>query len=137
MDEEIIQEIRTLAQNAWNHYLESIEGLLCSDIYKLEQVCTKKVFDFPGVYLATSQDDCEIMYVGRTKRNTKGDLTTIKARMQAHKGRGKGRTSDLRNKVGDECLRYNTRAVKVEDDRERLLLEHFLIGALMPKHNIG
>ena len=92
-----------------------------------------KQFDVRGVYIITTPDDREIVWVGKTTTKT------VIGRLQAH--RTINTSSDLNvilKKYPDypqDCNIYLVRCLEETDARERGQLEHFLIGILQPVFN--
>lgn len=107
--------------------------MLGKETFIFKDILISNQLEFPGVYVCTSQDDSEFKYVGRTGRDKNGNLRTIKQRIYNH--RHSGTTGDLFAKTGPECMDYKVRAVKIEDDRERMLFEKFVISILNPQYS--
>ncbi len=90
-------------------------------------------FNVEGVYVISTPDDSEFVYVGRTQRKT------VAGRIKDHHCLNtnsdlKGMLSILKNYPQD-IDNYLVRCIEIRDPRERTLFEHFLISILQPRFN--
>jgi hypothetical protein len=117
------------------NYKHFLERLLSSKALPLVTVVQNKPFEFnvEGVYVISTPDDSKVVYVGKTRK-----LTVI-GRMFDH--RNTGTTSDLRGMLKlfsnypQERDSYLIRCLEVENERNRALLEHFVISVIDPPFN--
>jgi hypothetical protein len=85
------------------------------------------------VYAITSNDNDEILYVGKNKKKTIFD--------RAWQHVNAGDTSDLKSMVtlyptkSQDVSGYQIRWIEIVDPRERYFFEMFAIGVLRPKMN--
>ncbi len=90
-------------------------------------------FDVEGVYVISTPDDSQFVYVGKTRTKT------IVERIRDH--RSIDTQSDLKGMLKrhpeypQEIDRYFVRCAEERDARLRTFLEHFVIGVLQPPFN--
>jgi len=115
-------------------FMEKLNKLLNSELIKLKDLLQNKdTFNFPAVYIFSKPNSKEVVYVGRTKTlylwerikdhktiNTKSDLNIM------IKGK------ENYPQIVDE---YMIRCLKIEDGRERMFFENFVIAILQPELN--
>ena len=84
----------------------------------------KNNLDFACVYIISAPDNDAVIYAGQTGN--------ISQRMKDHMGNDLFQKLKLNNQ---DSKWYNVRYRRMMDPRQRTLFEHFVIGALKPKHN--
>ena len=101
--------------------------LLSKDALRLYDVIGKKPIQFnvQGVYVISTPDDREIVYVGKTR------TSSIIERLSDHRS---GR-SDLKGMLKQEIDRHLVRCVEIANSLKRTYFEFFLIGILQPPCN--
>ncbi|MFX0199170.1 MAG: hypothetical protein ACFFCW_23855 [Candidatus Hodarchaeota archaeon] len=90
-------------------------------------------FDVEGVYVISTPDDGEIVYVGKTRTKS------VIGRVSDH--RDTDTKSDLKGMLRlfpdypQEVNNYLVRCINISDARKRTFFEHFSIGVLSPPFN--
>ena len=118
------EKIKNLSKKL--NYLLDLKSITIGQILK-----NKEKFDSPAVYAISKPNTKDVVYVGRTKNLTlrivdhKNTDTKSDLRMMI-KGK-EGYPQD----IVDYCVRY----IKIENSRERMFFENFVIGVLEPKLN--
>lgn len=109
--------------------------LLSTDAFTIHDILRMKPsrFTVEGVYIISTPDDSEIVYVGRTRTKS------VIGRLIDH--RNIDTKSDLKGMLmlfsdyPQEIDDYLVRCLDVADARKRTFLEHFLISVLQPPFN--
>lgn len=111
-----------------------LNQLLLSRSYTAREIASNLgLGDVPGVYILLTPDGSKIVYAGKTV------MKTVAGRIKDHLNIGT--SSDLKGMLGrfkdypQDANSYLVRYLKIEDDRERGLIEHFLIAILNPPFN--
>ena len=116
-------------------YQERLSRLLCSGYLTIRTIAFDRParFDIEGVYIISTPDDKKIVYAGRTKTKT------VTGRIRDH--RSIDTQSDLKGMLRSnqsypqEIDDYSVRCMEMEDSRERIFFEHFIISILKPVFN--
>jgi len=114
---------------------EQLLGLLSTEPASISDVFFNEPprFNVEGVYMISTPDDRKVVWVGRTITKS------IIGRIADH--RSGATTSDLKRRVRgspeypQNIDEYLVRCVAIPNPRERILFEHFSIGALQPALN--
>jgi len=91
-------------------------------------------FYVEGVYMISTPDDNEIVYVGKTRTKS------VAGRVKDHRSINtnsdlKGMLSKLFKDYPQDIDNYLVRCIEIRDPRERTFFEHFLISILQPHFN--
>ncbi len=123
--------------NRISEFRNQLFELLSTDALTIHDVLMKRPsrFNVEGVYLISTPDDNEIVYVGKTRTKS------VIGRLSDH--RTKDTKSDLKRMLKlklfsdypQEVNNYLVRCVEVVDSRKRTFFEHFSISILQPPFN--
>ena len=114
--------------------MKQLYKLLNSRIVKLGNILkVRNNFNFPAVYVISKPDSQIVIYAGRTKS------LPLWRRIYDHKTIT-GTTSDLNMMIkkkdySQKIEEYGVRYLKIEDTRERMFFESFIIAVLQPELN--
>ena len=114
--------------------MEKLQNLLDSHSTKLGDLLkNKENFDFPAVYVFYKPKSEEVVYVGRTKTKN------INGRMKDHKGTNGSSDMNImiKGRAGfpQEVEEYIIKFLRIENKRERMFFENFVISILKPELN--
>ncbi len=120
-----------------SEFRSQLSKLLSTGTLTIHNILMKKPsrFNVKGVYLISTPDDNEIVYVGKTRTKS------VIGRLSDH--RTKDTKSDLKRMLKlklfsdypQEVNNYLVRCVEVVDSRKRTFFEHFSISILQPPFN--
>lgn len=118
-----------------DEYKKDIINLVNSGSYTTDEIIKTphQFFKIKGVYLISTPDDDEIVYIGKTKTKT------IAGRIEDHRSIGTDsnlrRMLELYPKYPKEIKEYHIRCKEIKNERERTFFKYFAIGILQPHFN--
>jgi len=130
-----------LYEKVISEYLAKLKDLLSSNEYNFREASSMHVPEKPGVYVIVDKENGDIIYIGRTKNlrrrilgnHKSGNIRGSQFRKALMRIYNLKDEQEISNYIQQKCaFKFKI----IENQSERIRLEHFATAVIAPKLNI-